>query len=235
MKEKIEGILPVDKPEGISSFFFVPRLRKILDLSKIGHSGTLDPFASGILLFLLGKNFTCLFQKFVSMEKEYIAQIYFGASTDSHDRTGRITQLSGKIPRKEEVQYVLNKYFSGTVKQIPPMYSAKKVLGKKLHHWMKRGVEVDRSAREVSLQSTLLSYHYPWLRVKITCSKGTYIRKIAYDLGIFLGCKAYLESLCRIRNGSFALEQCLKGEIFLRKEVEITPCWIKRFIFLKAS
>lgn len=211
-----EGILLIDKPRGKTSFSFVSALRRRLGVKKIGHAGTLDPFATGVLVMLIGKNFTRLSDKFLTSDKEYIAQVHLGIATDTYDCDGQILTRSDHIPAKEDLDAILTK-FQGEVDQIPPMFSAKKQKGKKLYEMARKGVEVPRQPVKVCLSTTLMSYNYPFVNLHVKCSKGTYVRSIAYDIGCLLGCGAHLSSLQRTRSGNFLIKDCLDGA-FLETE-----------------
>lgn len=205
-----EGILLVDKPKGRTSFSLVAALRKKTGIQKIGHAGTLDPFATGVMVMLIGKNFTKLSDQFLSQEKEYWCKILLGVSTDSYDCDGNTTLTSDKQPTLLEVQESLLG-FQGTLLQTPPMFSAKKVQGKKLYELARKGIEIERKPVSVTLQTTLVSYNYPFLELQIVCSKGTYVRSIAHDLGTKLGCGGHLTELRRIRSGTFHIKDCING------------------------
>jgi tRNA pseudouridine55 synthase len=205
------GILLIDKPKDRTSFSLIPFLRKISGLQKIGHAGTLDPFATGVMVMLLGKNFTKLSDQFLANDKEYLAQVRLGIATDTFDCDGNETASSVRIPSREEIEICLKK-FQGTIWQTPPMFSAKKVKGKKLYELARKGLSVEREPVQVTLTTTLRDYHYPYLDLSIACSKGTYIRSIADDLGRELGCFGHLSSLIRTRSGSFHLRDCLSWE-----------------------
>jgi len=207
-----EGILLVDKPKGRTSFSLVAALRKKTGIQKIGHAGTLDPFATGVMIMLIGKNFTKLSDQFLSQEKEYWCKILLGVSTDSYDCDGKTTVTSDKQPALLEIEEALLA-FQGTVLQTPPMFSAKKVQGKKLYELARKGIEIERKPVSVTLHTSFLSYAYPFLELQIVCSKGTYVRSIAHDLGIKLGCGAHLTELKRIRSGTFHIKDCINGAL----------------------
>ncbi len=192
----------------MNSFRLVQILRKKLGVKKIGHAGTLDPFATGVMVMLIGRNYTRLSDRFLACEKEYVAEIFLGASTDTYDIDGIISSRSSTIPTAEEVMQAVAA-FQGEIEQIPPMYSAKKIGGKKLYQLARQGIEVERKAAKIVVKTELISYAYPFLVLKITCSKGTYIRSIGHDLGNQLGCGAHLTQLKRTRSGLFSLEQCI--------------------------
>lgn len=204
-----EGIHPIYKPPGKTSFDLVRILRKKTQIKKIGHAGTLDPFAEGVMILLIGREFTKQADTFLNQDKEYEALIALGKETTTYDPEGDIVSTSDKIPSLEEIKQALTA-FQGTISQVPPMYSAKKINGKKLYDLARKGIEVERKAVDVTLSTTLLSYEYPLLRLHITCSKGTYIRSIAHDLGQMLGSYAHLQKLTRTRCGPYHLEDCVR-------------------------
>jgi tRNA pseudouridine55 synthase len=206
-----EGILLLDKSKGRTSFSLVHLLRKQLKVKKIGHAGTLDPFATGVMVMLIGRNYTRLSDSFLTCEKEYIAEILLGITTDTFDCEGKIIAQSPLIPSLQEIEQTLF-FFQGEIEQMPPMYSAKKKDGKKFYEYARQGIEIERAPVKVNLETTLLDYQYPYLKVHVSCSKGTYIRSIGYDLGLKLGCGAHLTNLQRIRSGKFHLKDCIKEE-----------------------
>ena len=206
-----EGIFPIDKPEGKTSFSLIRQLRKKTHIKKIGHAGTLDPFASGVMILLIGKEYTRKADTFINQDKEYRAMLHLGVETATYDPEGAIISRNDHIPSKEQIDEALMS-FQGTITQIPPMYSAKKVNGKKLYELARKGIEIERKPIEVRLKTTLISYNYPELILDISCSKGTYIRAIAHDLGKSLGCGAHLKKLTRTRCGPYSLKDCLSGQ-----------------------
>ena len=208
---KNQGILLIDKPRGKTSFSLVSLLRKITKERKIGHAGTLDPFATGLMILLVGKSFTRLSDQFLTQEKEYRAKLLLGISTDSFDCDGKETGRSTYVPTMGEVEQAVS-LFQGEILQTPPMFSAKKVQGKKLYELARKGIVIDRIAVPVNVQTELLSYEYPTLELQIRCSKGTYIRSIAHDLGLHLGCGAHLIELRRVRSGGFSVEHAITPE-----------------------
>jgi tRNA pseudouridine55 synthase len=209
--ELIEGILLVDKARGHTSFSLVHTLRKRLGVKKIGHAGTLDPFATGVMVMLIGRRYTRLSDQFLCSDKEYIAEVYLGITTDTYDCEGAVTSRSSLIPSLEQIQEALT-HFQGEIEQIPPMYSAKKVQGKKLYELARKGQEIARAPVKVKVEIHLIHYDYPYLELQIVCSKGTYIRSLGNDLGKLLGCGAHLSNLKRTRSGQFCLQDCVKEE-----------------------
>jgi len=205
-----EGVLLVDKPEGKTSFSLVTALRKLTRIQTIGHAGTLDPFATGLMVMLIGKNFTRLSQTYLCQDKEYVCKLYLGITTDSYDCDGKTTATSPLIPTLADIEKALLS-FQGTVMQTPPMFSAKKIEGKKLYELARKGIEIERKPALVTLKTTFLDYAYPYLSLNISCSKGTYVRSIAHDLGNLLGCGAHLCQLRRIRSGNFHIKDSING------------------------
>lgn len=216
----MQGILLLNKPAGKTSFYLVARLRKILNEKKIGHAGTLDPFATGVMVMLSGKKYTTRSNSFLEQDKEYIGQIHLGISTDTYDSEGQIVATHDHIPNLQELADAL-KFFQGTIQQIPPMFSAKKVQGKKLYDLARQGISIERLPKTITLETTLLHYQYPYVDIKVTCSKGTYIRSIAHDLGNLLGCGGHLKKLTRTRSGNFLLQDCYPLEYFASSDFDI--------------
>ncbi|HTX86481.1 MAG TPA: tRNA pseudouridine(55) synthase TruB [Candidatus Nanoarchaeia archaeon] len=212
MKEvKNEGFILIDKPAGPTSFGVIARLRRVTGIKKIGHAGTLDPSASGILLCAIGRSATREISRFVKMDKKYEALIRLGITTDTYDREGKILQeYSGApIPKKEIKKIIAT--LAGKQEQIPPMFSAKKVGGKKLYELARKGIEIIRQPSQIEIyQAKILKYKWPDLRLMIHCSSGTFIRSLAFDLGNKLSCGAYLAGLRRIELGKFKINKAVK-------------------------
>lgn len=215
----MEGILLVNKPIGKTSFSLISALRKKTGIQKIGHAGTLDPFASGVMILLIGRTFTAQSDTFIGQDKEYEATLHLGIETTTYDPEGEITSQNGTVPTLPEILDAL-KQFQGTIQQIPPMFSAKKVKGKKLYELARKGIEIERQPVTLTVQTELLSYTYPELSLKIACSKGTYIRSIGSDLGKVLGCGAHLKKLTRTRCGPYLLKDCIDGNELYNKFLE---------------
>lgn len=205
-----EGIFPVNKPVGKTSFSLVHAARKLSRIQKIGHTGTLDPFATGVIVLLIGRTFTRQAVLLQEHDKEYEAILHLGVETTTFDPEGEITASSPFIPSLSQIEATLTT-FQGTLKQIPPMFSAKKIQGKKLYELARKGIEIEREPVEITIQTKLLEYNYPYVHLHIACTKGTYIRTIASDFGKKIGCGAYLKTLTRIRCGSYRLQDCIDG------------------------
>jgi tRNA pseudouridine55 synthase len=211
-EESLSGILLVNKPVNKTSFSLVSTLRRLLKIKKIGHAGTLDPFATGVMVMLIGKSYTKLSDTFLASDKEYLATVRLGIETDSYDIDGKIVQENDSMPTLEQLKQALT-HFQGEIFQTPPMFSAKKKNGKKLYELARKGVEIEREPVPVKVSTTLIHYAYPYIEMRIACSKGTYIRSIAHDLGKLLGCGAHLSALQRTRSGTFHLEDCIDGNL----------------------
>lgn len=208
-----QGILLIDKPKNKTSFYLILLLRRLTGIQKIGHAGTLDPLATGVMVLLVGKEYTRLSEKLIKHDKEYQTKLLLGKGTDTYDTDGQVVKTSDYVPTLSQIELALAG-FQGTVLQIPPMYSAKKVNGKKLYDIARAGDEVERTPKEVTIVTELLSYQYPTLDLKITCSSGTYVRTIAEDLGNLLGCYACVSELTRVRSGPYHLSECNTIESF---------------------
>lgn len=213
----MNNVLIVDKPEGATSHDVIWRVRKILRIKSVGHTGTLDPFATGVLVVLIGRA-TRLAQFLDKSEKEYLATIRFGFETETGDRTGNPkSKVQSPKPKVTiaEIENVLTQ-FRGETWQTPPMYSAKKIAGKKLYELARQGVEVERepvrikiSTLELAEKSNELRITNNELRIKVVSSAGTYIRVLAEDIGRAVGAGAHLTELRRMRAGAFDLSQAV--------------------------
>ncbi len=217
-----EGILLINKPQGCTSFSLIRALRKLTGIKKIGHAGTLDPFATGVMVLLIGRSYTRLSSSLLLQDKEYLATVSLGVTTDTYDCDGKVVASSKKIPTLEEIEQVVAK-FQGEIEQVPPMYSAKKVRGKKLYELARKGKEIERAPAKVCLTTQILAYTYPTLALRVACSKGTYIRSLAHEMGQLLGCGGHLSELNRTRSGLFSLEACIDGNLLERADFDITP------------
>ncbi|HSX11105.1 MAG TPA: tRNA pseudouridine(55) synthase TruB [Chlamydiales bacterium] len=216
------GILLVDKAAGSTSFYLVSLLRRLTHIEKIGHAGTLDPFATGVMVMLIGQDYTRRSNEFLNKDKEYRATLQLGLATDTYDIEGQITSRSDKIPTPQEIALALAA-FQGEISQIPPMFSAKKVEGKKLYDLARKGITIERQPVKVQLQIKLVSYNYPMLDIEVACSKGTYIRSLAHDIGQFLGCGAHLFELARTRSGAFHIGQCVPQALLKNPSFDLSP------------
>lgn len=204
------GFLNVYKPKGKTSHDIVAILRKITKIKQIGHTGTLDPFAEGVLPICIGKATRLI--EYLEDDKTYIGTVQFGKSTTTYDIEGNTVNISEKKISKEDIEEKLNS-FRGEIKQFPPIYSAIKVNGKKLYEYARRGEEVKIEARTVyvfHLELINFDEEKQQAELLIECSKGTYIRSIAHDLGDSLGCFAHLIKLVRIKAGRFEINKSIE-------------------------
>jgi len=201
----MNGIILVDKPMGYTSHDVVAKLRGILHERRIGHSGTLDPMATGLLVVFVGRA-TRAVEFAESHEKEYLAALRFGIVTDTQDITGKVLEESGNTVTLEELEGILPQ-FTGDIMQVPPMYSAIKVDGKKLYDLARSGVEIERKSRPVTIKELeILGEEKGDYLLRVVCSKGTYIRTLCHDIGARLGVGAALSSLRRTQAGAFRVE-----------------------------
>ncbi|MBI3301366.1 MAG: tRNA pseudouridine(55) synthase TruB [Deltaproteobacteria bacterium] len=206
---RLNGVLLVDKPEGLTSAEVVRRVKKDLAMEKIGHLGTLDPFASGLLPLCVGTG-TKIAQFLMVETKAYTGTVRLGVETDTLDATGTVTRTAPVPPCGPEVLRDLERRFSGEYWQTPPMYSALKRNGVPLYKLARRGVVVEREPRKVLIDAlTLAPAGDNTLHFSLSCSKGTYVRSLAADLGTALGCGAHLSALRRTAFGSFAVSEAV--------------------------
>jgi tRNA pseudouridine55 synthase len=204
------GFIHINKPSSWTSHDVVAHLRRITGVKKIGHAGTLDPFATGLLIVGVGREATRELDKFLKQDKEYIAELHLGASSDTYDLTGKIEEADSTPPQEDEIKNILNK-FTGPQDQIPPMYSAKKIDGKKLYELARQGKEIEREPSKIIIHEIkLLNFDYPSLEIRVACSSGTYIRSLAHDIGQELGMGAYLEKLKRTKIGEHDLKNAIE-------------------------
>ena len=209
-KKQLFGFLNIYKPVGMTSHDVVAVLRRITKIKQIGHTGTLDPFAEGVLPICIGKATRLI--EYLQDDKEYLATVQFGASTNTFDLDGEKTFVSEKKITKEEVIEGL-KIFEGEISQLPPIFSAIKIRGKKLYEYARKGEEVEIQPRKVVIENIELKNFDEELQqaqILIKCSKGTYIRSIANDLGQNLGCGGYLIKLVRTQAGAFRVENSVQ-------------------------
>ncbi|MFH1012252.1 MAG: tRNA pseudouridine(55) synthase TruB [Candidatus Peregrinibacteria bacterium] len=206
----MNGILIINKPKGWTSFDVVAKTRGLLNVKKVGHTGTLDPMATGVLVLCIGRA-TKLASRITGMDKEYLAEITFGATSTTDDAEGDITPHLGKInePTLIDIEKALEK-FTGTFAQMPPDFSAKKIEGKRAYKLARSGQTPKLEPSEVTVDKIeVLDYKYPLLKIRVQCGKGFYMRSLARDLGQILGGGGYLSSLERTRVGQYAIEQAI--------------------------
>lgn len=206
------GFLNVYKPKGKTSHDVVAILRRVTKIKQIGHTGTLDPFAEGVLPICIGKATRLI--EYLNDDKAYIGTVQLGKSTTTYDLEGETVEVSDKTPDLEEIENELNN-FRGDIEQLPPIYSAIKINGKKLYEYARKGEEVEIKPRSVNISDLkILNYDKEnrILELYIKCSKGTYIRSIAHDLGKNLGCFGHLIKLVRVKAGDFEVKNSIKLE-----------------------
>ncbi|VAX36054.1 tRNA pseudouridine(55) synthase [hydrothermal vent metagenome] len=207
-----QGILLIDKPSGITSHDVVDVVRKKFQMKRIGHAGTLDPLATGLLIILVGKS-TKLFDKFVGFDKAYRATLILGTATDSADTEGKIIEKCSFTHVTQEQVFEVFKKFIGVIEQVPPMVSAVKHKGKKLYELARKGITVERKARTITIERLEIKrFKSPEVEFILECSKGTYVRQIAEDVGKVLGCGACISQIERTKVGVFTLEEAIKLE-----------------------
>ena len=202
-------IIPINKPAGITSHTVVNKLRRHYGIKKIGHAGTLDPFATGVLILLVGRESTKKSQELMKQNKIYRTKLKLGYISDTYDKDGVIQEYNTqKLPTRVEIDEIVAS-FIGEISQIPPMYSAIKINGQKMYELARKGQTVDIPPRLVNIYDiTVLDYTYPYLILDISCSSGTYIRSLGYDIGIKLETGAYLEELERRQSGEYTIDNC---------------------------
>lgn len=208
------GFLNIYKPKGMTSFDVVARLRRVTKIKQIGHTGTLDPFAVGVLPICIGKATRLI--EYLDDDKEYLATVQFGKDTDTYDLDGTVTKTYDKKINQEDLISILDD-FRGEIEQLPPIYSAIKVNGKKLYEYARNGEEVEIKPRKVfisKLELESFDYEKQEATILVGCSKGTYIRSIAYDIGQKLDCGGYLTALERTKAGLFNKEHSIPLENF---------------------
>jgi tRNA pseudouridine55 synthase len=202
------GLLLLDKPSGPTSHDMVAAVRRGAGLKRVGHAGTLDPLATGVLVLLLGPA-TRLSEYLTDKDKRYLARVRFGQTTNTYDAAGEVTRDSGQVPDREAVEHTLAQ-FRGPQQQRPPAYSAIKREGQKAYDLARRGETVELEPRPVTIYSvTLTHWEPPLCELDVHCSAGTYIRSLAYDLGEALGCGAHLAALRRTASGEFHIDNAV--------------------------
>ena len=208
----MDGIVVIDKPSGMTSHDVVTHVRRRLKIKRVGHAGTLDPLATGVLIALVGKA-TKLFDQFVAFDKAYQATLRLGTKTMTADIMGKV--LSEKPfthVSREDIEIVLKKYI-GHIEQLPPMVSAVKHKGKRLYQLAREGKEVERTPRKIKIDSIqVMDFQSPEMKFYMECSKGTYVRQLAEDIGEDLGCGACISQIRRTKVGPFTIDEAIKLE-----------------------
>lgn len=214
-------VLLINKPLQWTSFDAVRKIRNLIRIKKVGHAGTLDPLATGLLIICTGK-FTKKINEYMSQEKEYTGTFTLGATTPTYDLESEPENFRLTNDITEEILKYTTKQFTGEIMQVPPAHSAIKVDGKRVYELARQGKEVKLEPRKITIKEfEITKVEMPVVHFKVVCSTGTYIRSLANDFGAALGCGAYLSSLCRTRIGSFLLDDAMSIEGFetsLKKE-----------------
>lgn len=204
----MQGLLLINKPEGLTSFGVVSKIKWLLKTKRVGHTGTLDPMATGVLPVLIGRP-TVLSSYLLDADKEYIASVKLGVITDTLDKTGEIIEQRSVNVELEQLKNILSG-FVGKQLQTPPMYSAIKKNGVRLYELARKGEEIERTAREIEIHELeLLSFNKDEFKIRVHCSKGTYIRSLADDIGKALGTGAILTNLVRTKTAGFNIKECV--------------------------
>ena len=214
----LSGVLIIDKPYGVSSGEHIRKLKKIIGKEKIGHAGTLDPLATGILIVCLGQ-MTRFSDYLAAHSKTYEAEILFGNQTSTGDIEGEITKSSSHIPKKDEITDILDS-FIGDIYQTPPMYSSLKHKGKSLYKYARKGITLDVKPRKITINSIkYISLEDKTLKLNINCGKGTYIRVLAEDIAKKLGTVGTLGNLRRIESANFKIDEALNLDSINQKNI----------------
>lgn len=203
-----EGLLNIDKPAGMTSHDVVRQVRRIAKMKRVGHTGTLDPMATGVLVVCLGRA-TRLAEYVQGQTKTYVTTVRLGQTTNTYDADGEILQEKEVVVTRPGLTQALT-HFTGTIQQVPPMYSAIKKDGQPLYKLARQGQEIERPARTITIyELDLLKWQSPNLELRVVCSTGTYIRSLAYDLGGLLGCGGHLTALRRTQVGQFTIDSAV--------------------------
>ena len=212
MTERIDGILNIDKPSGITSMDVVRRIKRASGQKRVGHGGTLDPFASGVVPVCLGRA-TRMMEYLVDGTKDYHATVRLGVETDTYDVDGEVIEKRDASDIDLEAIQRALRPFEGMIEQVPPMFSALKKDGKRLYDMARAGIEVEREPRPVHvLGIDVVDWSSPDLIIDVTCGRGFYMRSLAHDLGEVLGCGGHLQELTRTRNSAFHIDEALSLE-----------------------
>jgi tRNA pseudouridine55 synthase len=215
-----EGILLVDKPSGVTSHDVVDMVRRSLGLRQVGHAGTLDPLADGLLVMLVGKS-TKLFEKFVGFDKEYFGILKLGEVTTTCDSQGDVVKTGDvSLATEEKIREAFSR-FVGDIDQIPPMVSALRIKGKRLYKLARKGITVDRQPRKIKIYKLVIQkIDMPYVEFYAHCSKGTYIRKLAEDIGDAIGCGAHIVRIRRLSIGPYKIDDAISVENISEKALK---------------
>ncbi|MEX5748131.1 tRNA pseudouridine(55) synthase TruB [Massilia sp. X63] len=210
-RDPVDGVLLLDKPVGLSSNDALLKAKRVLNAKKAGHTGTLDPFATGLLPLCFGEA-TKFSQDLLEADKTYEATVHLGIMTTTGDTEGEVIEQRDVDVTREQVEAALAR-FRGPIFQVPPMYSALKRDGKALYEYAREGITLEREARPVTIHAlSLVDYSAPYLKILVTCSKGTYVRVLGEDIGAALGCGAHLNALRRVQVGALSTERMITLE-----------------------
>lgn len=219
----MNGIIVVNKPKGMTSHDVVSWVRKRLKMRQVGHAGTLDPLATGVLIILLGKS-TKLFNEFACFDKAYQATLILGLATTTADIQGKVMkQLTYEHITREHVEEAF-RHFIGELQQVPPMVSAVKIGGERLYKLARKGIEIERPPRKIKITNlTLTGFNIPYVKFYLECSKGTYVRKLAEDIGEFLGTGACISEIQRTKAGPFRIDDAVSLEALNENYIRAWP------------
>lgn len=216
----MDGILVVDKPKGITSHDVVDVVRRRFGMRRVGHAGTLDPMATGVLVMLLGRA-TKSADTFLKDDKEYVATLFFGRSTDTQDATGKVLEKKDVNGLDIDTVRKALESFRGNMEQIPPMVSAKKYKGKKLYELARKGKTIPRKPCPITIHEIeLLEFAPPEVIFRVKCSKGTYVRTLCEDIGRSLGYPAHMSALKRTQSGRFSLKEARPLDDINEKDIQ---------------
>lgn len=218
-----DGILVINKPKGMTSHDVVDAVRKTIGIRRVGHAGTLDPLASGVLVVLVGKC-TSLFDRYQKLDKEYVAELTLGIRTASGDAGSEVLEKKDFHHITEEAASSIFSKFSGRLQQVPPMFSALKFKGKKLYTLARQGIEVRRPARPIEIKELkLLDFNLPKIKFYLKCSHGTYVRKLGEDIAAALGSVGYISRLERHSVGGFCMDQAIELSRIQESSIKDAP------------
>ena len=225
------GVFLIDKPVGPTSFKMVKLVKRALQIKKVGHTGTLDPFASGLLIICSGRPATRIIPQLMDGEKEYTATLKLGVETDSQDLTGTVIRQHDIICLNKAWIDDCVAAFVGEQIQKPPYFSALKYQGKPLYYYARKGIKVEKAPRSVLIKEIeVLEWQGDLLCIRVVCGKGTYIRTLAADIGTALGCGAHLVELRRLRNGCFNVQDALPGEALTQERQVVCAFLLKNLL-----
>ena len=215
----MKGFLLIDKDTGMTSFDVVSLVRRAAGEKRVGHAGTLDPLATGLLFVAVGEA-TKLLEYFVGCDKEYLVKARFGFVSDTFDADGVVEELLNKKCSQEQIEDVIRGNFLGEIEQVPPKYSALKIDGRRAYDLVRSGEKFEMKSRKVSVYSyEIVDFNWPEVSFKVRCGSGTYIRSLVHDLGQLLGCGAYVQELRRTVLGDFSVENAVKPD-FLNNKID---------------